>query len=174
MTTIRHSALSVFLIISVLILPSTSFSTNVQVEKSSNEQVEKNVITLWRAIKNTVPQITVTELKSAMDKGDKFVLLDIRNDADYKAAHLPGALHISRGDLEFDAPSMIPDTDAKIYVYCRTGIRATFGAKSLLDIGYTNVARVSDSFQGWVKAGYPVYNRHGEFILVPNGFEKNE
>jgi rhodanese-related sulfurtransferase len=141
---------------------------------SANEQVEKNVLSLWLAVKKEVPQIPAAVLKSAMDRGDKFVLLDIRNDADYQAAHLPGAVHITRGDLEFEAPSKLPDIGAKIYVYCRTGVRSTFAAKRLLDIGYTNVVRVSDSFEGWVKAGYPVYNRHGEFVLVPNGFEKKE
>lgn len=141
---------------------------------SSSAQVEKNVITIWRSIKKSVPQVTAAELKNKMDKGDSFVLVDVRSAADYQAAHLPGALHISRGELEFAAPAQIPAVDTQIFVYCRTGVKATFAAKSLLDIGYTNVARISDSFKGWLEAGYPVYNQHGEFVLVPNGFEKKE
>jgi rhodanese-related sulfurtransferase len=138
------------------------------------EQVEKNVITHWRSLKENIPQVTATELKSRMDKGDEFVVLDVRKEADFLAAHLPGALNISRGELEFAVATAIPDTDTRIYVYCRTGIKATFAARTLIDIGYTNVARVADSFKGWLEAGYPVYNRHGEFVLQPNGFEKKE
>lgn len=141
---------------------------------SSSAQLEKNVITIWRSIKKSVPHMTTADLKKKMDKGDSFVLLDVRSEADYQIAHLPGALHISRGELEFSAPTKIPDADTPIFVYCRTGIKATFAAKTLLDIGYSNVTRISDSFKGWLEAGYPVYNRHGEFVLLPNGFEKKE
>ena len=109
-----------------------------------------------------------------MDNGDEFVVLDVRQEADFLAAHLPGALNISRGELEFAVATAIPETDTRIYVYCRTGIKATFAAHTLIDIGYTNVARVADSFKGWLESGYPVYNRHGEFVLQPNGFEKKE
>jgi rhodanese-related sulfurtransferase len=109
-----------------------------------------------------------------MDKGDDLVLLDVRSEADFLAAHLPGALNINRGELEFAVATAIPDTETRIYVYCRTGIKATFAARTLLDIGYTNVVRVTDSFKGWLEAGYPVFNRHGEFVLQPNGFEKKE
>ena len=159
----------VFLLV-VSLLATSSFT----VAGSSNEQVEKNVITIWRSIKKSVPQMTTAELKKKMDKGETFVLLDVRSEADYQAAHLPGSLHISRGELEFAAAAKIPDTDTPIYVYCRTGVKATFAAKTLLDIGYSNVTRISDSFKGWLEAGYPVYNRHGEFVLLPNGFEKKE
>ena len=57
----------------------------------------------------------------------------------------------------------------------KTVPRVTVGElKSGMDIGYTNVARVVESFKGWLEAGYPVYNHHGEFVLQPNGFEKKE
>jgi len=151
-----------------LITPAAVFSS------PATEQVEKNVITQWRSINKTVPRITVGELKSSMDNGEIFVLLDVRKEADFLAAHLPGALHINRGELEFAVAKAIPDTETRIYVYCRTGIKATFAARTLLDIGYTNVARVVDSFKGWLEAGYPVYNRHGVFVLQPNGFEQKE
>jgi rhodanese-related sulfurtransferase len=164
----RMSLLFTLLMVVSLIIP-TAVSGS-----PAAEQVEKNVITHWRSIKKTVPQITAAELKSRMDKGDDLVLLDVRSEADFLAAHLPGALNINRGELEFAVATAIPDTETRIYVYCRTGIKATFAARTLLDIGYTNVVRVTDSFKGWLEAGYPVFNRHGEFALQPNGFEKKE
>jgi rhodanese-related sulfurtransferase len=140
----------------------------------ATELVEKNVITQWRSIKKKIPRITVGELKTRMDNGETFVLLDVRKESDFLAGHLPGALHINRGELEFAVATAIPNTETRVYVYCRTGIKATFAARTLIDIGYTNVARVADSFKGWLEAGYPVYNRHGAFVLQPNGFEKKE
>ena len=138
------------------------------------ELVEKNVITQYRSIKKEIPRITVGELKNSMDKGETFVLLDVRTEADFLAGHLHNALHIDRGELEFAVAKKIPNTDTRIYVYCRTGIKATFAARTLMEIGYTNVTRVVDSFKGWLEAGYPVYNRHGVFVLQPNGFEEKE
>ena len=71
-------------------------------------------------------------------------------------------------------PRTIKDTDAKIYVYCRTGARSAFATQRLIEMGYKNATNISDAFKGWVVAGYPVYNRHGEFVLAPQGFEKDD
>ena len=109
-----------------------------------------------------------------MDSGVKFVLVDVRTKDEYNAAHLPGAIHINRGLVEWVVPKKIEDTDTKIYVYCRTGARSAFVTQRLIEMGYTNVTNIYDAFQGWVVAGYPVYNKHGEFILTSEGFEKKE
>jgi rhodanese-related sulfurtransferase len=140
----------------------------------SVEQVQKNVENLWQPLMQSLPKVTAVEFKKIMDKGDSFVLLDVRREAEYEAAHLPGAINITRGVLEFETPKKIVDSETKIYVYCRTGARASFAVKRLNEMGYPNVVNISDSFKGWVEAGYPVYNRHGEFILTPGGFEKKE
>lgn len=137
-------------------------------------QVKQNVIALWKPLQASLPHVTAKEFKKIMDSGEQYILIDVRDAAEYDAAHLPGAINISRGMLEWDAPDKIQNTDAKIYVYCLVGIRSLFAVKRLLEMGYTNVTNISDSFKGWVNAGYPVYNRHGEFVMTPGGFEKKE
>lgn len=140
----------------------------------SIEQVKQNVEKLWKPIKESQPHVTAVEFKKIMDSGEKLVLVDVRTDDEYIAAHLPGAIHINRGLIEWVMPKTVQDTDSKIYVYCRTGARSAFVTQRLIEMGYTNVTNIYDAFKGWVVAGYPVYNRHGEFTLKPEAFEKKD
>lgn len=138
------------------------------------EQIRQNVVNLWKPLKQNQPHVNAVEFKTIMDSGQKFVLLDVRTEKEYNAAHLPGAIHINRGLIEWIVPNRIQDPDARIYLYCRTGARSAFATRRLLEMGYTNVTNISDAFRGWVVAGYPVYNRHGEFSLRPEAFEKKD
>lgn len=138
----------------------------------SVEQVQENVKGLWKPLKESQPHVTAREFKKIMDSGERFVLLDVRTAEEYEAAHLPGAVNIDRGLLEWAVPRKIKDTDTKIYVYCRTGARAAFAAQRLIEMGYKHTVNIYDAFRGWVEAGFPVYNRHGEFTLPQGGFEK--
>jgi rhodanese-related sulfurtransferase len=140
----------------------------------SIEQVMKNVEGIWKPVKANQPSVQVEGLKKIMDIGDKIVLLDVRTAEEYEAAHLPGAINISRGVIEWKAPKMIKNTDAKIYIYCKSGARGALVTKRLREMGYTNVKNVYTGFKGWVMAGYSVYNSHGEFRLAPEGFGKAE
>lgn len=140
----------------------------------SIEEVNAKVADLWKPLQAGQKKVTAVEFKKIMDSDASLVLLDIRTEEEFAAAHLPGAMNISRGLLEWIAPKKITDTDARIFVYCKTGARATFAVQRLTEMGYTNVTNITDSFKGWVEAGYPVYNRHGEFVLATGGFEKKE
>lgn len=137
-------------------------------------QVRQNVVALWKSLEKTVPHVSAREFKKIMDSGEEYVLLDVREEAEYNAGHLPGAINISRGMLEWETPDTIQNTDTKIYVYCLTGIRSLFAAQRLTEIGYTHVTNIADSFKGWEAAGYPVYNQNGEFVMSPGGFDKNK
>ncbi|BCL60024.1 hypothetical protein DGMP_07170 [Desulfomarina profundi] len=141
---------------------------------TSIEQIRQNVVKLWKPIKQNQPHVNAVEFKKIMDRGQDFVLLDVRTEKEYNAAHLPGAIHINRGLIEWIVPNRIQDPGARIYVYCRTGARSAFATHRLTEMGYTNVTNISDAFRGWVVAGYPVYNRHGEFTLKPEAFEKKD
>ena len=91
-----------------------------------------------------------------MTKRRTLILLDVRDGGEYSAGHLPGAMNISRGTLEFNVFGKIPDQNAKIYVYCKTKARSTLSTKTLNDLGYKNAVLVDASYEDWVKAGYPV------------------
>jgi rhodanese-related sulfurtransferase len=88
------------------------------------------------------------------------LLVDVREDGEFKAGHVPGTVHISRERLEFRIwkplgyPAKV-DLNRKIYVQCASGGRATLAAKQLKDIGFTNVTAVVMDLADWQKKGYP-------------------
>ena len=122
--------------------------------------------------KSQTTEVTIDTVKKDMDAGRNFVLLDVRTSEEFKAGHLPKAVNISRGTLEFLISKHYPQKDVEIVVYCRTDARAALCAKSLSDMGYTNVKNLKGAFKAWGEAGYPIYNRHGEFKMI--AFEKKE
>lgn len=166
----RKVSLSVVFLIALLVMATSQFA----VAGPSIDEVKKNVEKLWKPIKDSQPSVTAVEFKKIMDSDKEFVLIDVRTASEYSAGHLPGAINIQRGLVEWVTPKMVDDTDEKIYVYCRTGARAAFVVQRLTQMGYTDVTNIYDSFKGWVEAGYPVYNRHGEFVLTKGGFEMKD
>ena len=122
--------------------------------------------------KSQTTEVTVEEVKKDMDAGKNFVLLDVRTSEEFKAGHLSKAVNIPRGTLEFMIGKHYLQQDVQIVVYCRTDARAALCAKTLSDMGYTNVKNLKGAFKAWGEAGYPIYNRHGEFKMV--AFEKKE
>ncbi len=122
--------------------------------------------------KSQTTEVTVERVKKDMDAGKNFVLLDVRTSEEFKAGHLPKAVNIPRGTLEFMIGKHYPQKDVEIVLYCRTDARAALCAKTLADMEYTNVKNLKGAFKAWGEAGYPIYNRHGEFKMI--AFEKKE
>ena len=145
-----------------------------QARELSIEQVQQNVLNLHKAAMEHQPSITAKNFKKVIDGDDEFVLLDVRSDDEYSAAHLPGALNVERGRIEWIIPNIIKKSERTIYVYCQDGRRSGFATERLIQMGYTNTVNISDGFEGWVKAGNFVYNMHGEFILSTGGYQKRE
>jgi len=111
---------------------------------------------LVAAAKTRVQEIPVANAEQAIRDAD--VLVDVRESDEFAAGHLPGAVHISRGMLEFKfsgAPALQP-RDIKIVLYCKTSGRAALAAAALHDMGYLNVQSISGGFDAWVAAGKPV------------------
>ena len=122
--------------------------------------------------KSQTTEVTVEGVKKDMDAGRNFVLLDVRTSEEFNAGHLPKAVNISRGTLEFMIGKYYPQKDVEIVLYCRTDARAALCAKTLSDMGYANVKNLKGAFKAWGEAGYPIYNRHGEIKMI--AFEKKE
>ncbi|MDH3391881.1 MAG: rhodanese-like domain-containing protein, partial [Desulfobulbaceae bacterium] len=145
-----------------------------QAREVSIEQVQQNVLNLHKSVMNAQPAISVKNFKQVMSSDAEFVLLDVRSKAEFDAAHLPGALNVERGRLEWIIPNIIKKTDRTIYVYCQDGRRSGFATERLLEMGYTNTSHITEGFEGWVTFGNPVYNMHGEFTLSQGGYGKRE
>ncbi len=106
--------------------------------------------------KGSIKVVPAADVKAAIDKKEKAIFLDVRDPGEFAAGHLPGAMNISRGTLEFNVFSKITDQNAKIYVYCKTAGRSALATKALNDLGYKNAVLMDAQFEDWIKAGYPV------------------
>jgi len=111
---------------------------------------------LVAAAKARVQEIPLTDAEQAILSAD--VLVDVREADEFTAGHVPGAVHISRGLLEFkfSANPALQARDLNILVYCKTSGRAALAAAALQDMGYLNVRSISGGFDSWAAAGKPV------------------
>ena len=84
-------------------------------------------------------KITPEEAKNIMDSGEEYIVLDTREQSEFDEGHIPGAILIPYTEIEDKAEEMLPDKDAQILVYCRSGRRSKIAAQSLADMGYTDI-----------------------------------
>ena len=84
-------------------------------------------------------QITAEEAKKIMDSGEEHIVLDTREQDEFDEGHIPGAILIPYTEIEIKAEELLPDKNAQILVYCRSGRRSKIAAESLAKLGYTNV-----------------------------------
>jgi len=105
--------------------------------------------------KKNVKETNVADVKRRSDAGEKFVLVDVREDNEWANGHLPGAVHLGKGIIERDIVQRVPDANAKIILYCGGGFRSVLAAENLQKMGYTNVESMDGGWRGWVEAGLP-------------------
>jgi rhodanese-related sulfurtransferase len=114
------------------------------------------VLEMVEKAKAEIRMVSAAEVKEVLDKKEQVVILDVRDPWEYAAGHLPGAINVSRGTLEFKIWDKVSDLNAKIYVYCQTTMRSALATKTLNDLGYKNAVLMNAQFPEWVQAGYPV------------------
>jgi rhodanese-related sulfurtransferase len=119
---------------------------------SSKEMTAKDLVAEASA---SVKTVSLAEAKESLGKGG-VVFLDVREDKEFKSGHIPGAMHLSRGMVEFQIDKKIPDKNIKIFIYCKTGGRASLAAANLIKMGYKNIVNIEGGWDAWMKAGYPV------------------
>ena len=105
--------------------------------------------------KTRIKETDVHAVKKQMDAGEKFILVDTREESEWARGHLPGAVHMSKGVIERDVETRIPDKNAPIVLYCGGGFRSALAADNLQKMGYTNVVSMDGGWRGWTEAGYP-------------------
>jgi rhodanese-related sulfurtransferase len=103
-----------------------------------------------------VISITAEQAKAELEAGEFAVILDVREPQEYKMGHIPNAVNIPRGVLEYKIGGIISDKNTPILVYCKVGGRGTFAAEVLGKLGYTSVVNLGGGWEAWETAGYPV------------------
>ena len=106
--------------------------------------------------KTRVKECNVADIKAKLDRGERFHLVDVREESEWAAGHLPKAMHLGKGIIERDIEEKIPDHGAQIILYCGGGFRSALAADNLQKMGYTNVISMDGGWRGWKEAGHPV------------------
>jgi rhodanese-related sulfurtransferase len=106
--------------------------------------------------RSRVRETNVNEVKRRLDTGDKFVLVDVREESEYAKDHLPGAIHLGKGVIERDIEERVPDPKTELVLYCGGGYRSALAADNLQKMGYTNVISMDGGIRGWREKGYPL------------------
>ena len=106
--------------------------------------------------KRRVREVSIDEVKSLLDGGAVFHLVDVREESEWEKGHLPGAFHLCKGIIERDIESVIEDRAAPIVLYCGGGFRSALAADNLQKMGYTNVVSMDGGWRGWTEAEFPI------------------
>jgi rhodanese-related sulfurtransferase len=109
--------------------------------------------------KKRVRETTVDEIKRRQDRGDRFTLVDVREESEYAKDHLPGAIHLGKGIIERDIEAKVPDTSAEVVLYCGGGFRSALAADNLQKMGYSNVVSMDGGIREWRQKNYPLTNK---------------
>jgi len=103
----------------------------------------------------SIKEVSVQEVAKKIESGAKFILVDTREDLEWETGHAKDAIHLSKGVIERDIEATIPDKNAEIILYCRSGFRSILSAESLGKMGYTNVASMKQGITGWIDNDLP-------------------
>ncbi len=113
------------------------------------------------AARARIRECSVDDVKRRLDAGERFHLVDVREQDEWARGHLPGAVHLSKGIIERDIEGAIPDRAADIVLYCGGGYRSALAADNLRQMGYRNVTSMDGGWRGWNEAGYPTAGARG-------------
>lgn len=103
-----------------------------------------------------VHEVTIDEVKPRIDRGEKFYLIDVREESEWAEGHLPNSIHLGKGVIERDIEGRVSDANAEVVLYCGGGYRSALAAEALMKMGYRNVISMDGGIRAWREAGYPV------------------
>ncbi len=106
--------------------------------------------------KNRVRETSVDDIKARLDRGDRFLLIDVREESEYAKDHLPNAIHLGKGIIERDIEERVPELNTPLVLYCGGGYRSALAADNLQKMGYTNVLSMDGGIRGWREKHFPL------------------
>lgn len=105
-----------------------------------------------------IQRIDVHELKRRLDADANLYLIDVREDDEWQALRIPGAIHIPKDELAAVIEEKIPNRNKPIYLHCKGGVRSLHAASTLLNLGYKEIYSIDGGIAEWATAGYPVFS----------------
>ena len=134
-------------------------------------------------MKAGIDEVDARSLRAQL-AGDAVALVDVREAGEWAEGHLPGAVHVPRGHLESRIESFVPDRAQPLVLYCATGNRSAFAARTLRELGYEEVASLAGGFVDWKRNGFPFeipqtlddaqQRRYSRHLLIPEVGEEGQ
>ena len=106
--------------------------------------------------KSRIRECRPEDVKSKKDRGERFNLVDVREDNEWEKGRAAGAIHLGKGIIERDIESIIADHDAEIILYCGGGYRSALVADALQRMGYKNAISMDGGWKRWTELDYPI------------------
>jgi sulfur-carrier protein adenylyltransferase/sulfurtransferase len=139
---------------------------------------------LLREVRAEVGEATPEEVRARLEAGDDLQLLDVREEDEVQYGIVPGAAHLSRAHFESRVEDVLPDKGAEIVVYCASGVRSAFAAKTLRELGYERTSSMKGGFVRWKDLGFDFAipkvldaaqrDRYSRHLILPEVGEKGQ
>jgi rhodanese-related sulfurtransferase len=120
------------------------------------KQHSPGFLKIVQAAKSRVKECTLDDVLARQQAGEQFTIVDVREESEYAAGHVPGAIHLGKGVIERDIETKIPDPATPIVLYCGGGFRSALVADNLQIMGYTNVISMDGGWTAYANRGLPV------------------
>jgi rhodanese-related sulfurtransferase len=111
--------------------------------------------------KSRVKELTIDAFLERLQAGERYVIIDVREDNEWAKGHLPSAHHIGKGVIERDIEMAVPEKETPLLLYCGGGFRSALAADHLQQMGYTNVTSLDGGWRGWTERGLPTVTPEG-------------
>lgn len=118
-------------------------------------QHNSGFLSLVEDAKKRIKELTVDEVAGKFGEGSSWILIDVREESEWQAGHIRGALYMGKGIIERDIESKIPDRNQELVLYCGGGFRSALAADNLQKMGYTNVHSMDGGWKEWKAKGLP-------------------
>jgi sulfur-carrier protein adenylyltransferase/sulfurtransferase len=139
---------------------------------------------LFGQVRAQITETTPEEVTARLREGAKLRVLDVREEEEVRHGLLPGAAHLSRAHFESRVEDVVPDKDAEVVIYCASGVRSAFAARTLTELGYQKVSSMVGGFNRWRALGLPFdiprmlepaqRNRYSRHLILPDVGEEGQ
>ena len=123
---------------------------------SAGHEHSSAFLALVEDARRRVKTLSIADYLAGLELGERPLLVDVREDREWDAGHLPGALHLGKGIIERDIETTVPDPGAAVVLYCGGGFRSVLVCENLQRMGYRNCVSLDGGWRGWNALGLPV------------------